>query len=91
MFGQLLYAGTDGYTEYLLADAHDVRAVVCYVYRAVVLYRIEWKDTVGYTCNTAVYSLADAMAVFQEKVSPDLAALPRWLDDLAASQESVGR
>jgi hypothetical protein len=91
MFGQLLYAGTDGYTEYLLVDAHDVRVVVCYVYHAVVLYRIEWKDTVGCACNTAVYSLADAMAVFQEKVLPDLAVLPRWLDDLAASQETVGK
>ena len=86
MFGQLLYAGTSGYAEYLLADENGVRAIVCMVCLSVTMYRIEWKDATGYGCNTAVYSLADAMAVFQEKI-----ALPQWLGALVDAQESVGQ
>lgn len=67
MFGKMVYQGEDGYAEYLLADENSVMVKACIQGSQVKLYRVEWLDRGGYDCNTAVYSLPDAIALFGEK------------------------
>jgi len=71
MFGTIVYRNPEAsYAEYLLADERGVRVIACMVASHPKLYRIEWPDEEDstYIHNTAVYSLIDAMEVFEEKV-----------------------
>ena len=70
MFGTIVYRNPEAsYIEYLLADERGVRVIACMVASHPKLYRIEWPDEEDstYIRNTAVYSLIDAMEVFEEK------------------------
>jgi hypothetical protein len=90
LFGQLLYEGLLGeqaYAEYLLADEHGVRAVVCVVAGTPQMYRLEYDDAVLGWRNECTYGLVEAMKKFQTLAETQL---PTWLDRIIAQQESVG-
>lgn len=68
MFGEVIYKGIDGYAEYLLADEKGVQVYACLTGQHIHLFRIEWPDEKDptYRYNKAEYSLADAIAAFNE-------------------------
>ncbi len=73
MFGKILYQGTDGYAEYLLADENGVMVIACmqpgYTGMRVKLYRVEWTEADGYRAHMAVYNLQDAILVFKAQTN----------------------
>ena len=72
-FGNILYQTQteDGsYTERIVTDTAGGRVVMCALNGVTKLFRVEWTEPDGYQPHKAVYTLRDAMDLFQSVVPP---------------------